>query len=155
VGAGSGHDARLFARYGYDVTAVDFAPGAIAAMQTAADPAATVDIRQADLFHLPRQFSMAFDYVLEYTCFCAIDPQKRPAYAAAVDQSVRPGGLVIGLILPINRGPGGPPFEARPDDYIALFSARGYNLIRREIPADSIAPRRGNEELVILQKPAS
>ena len=152
VGAGSGHDARLFARHGFDVTAVDFAPGAIATMRAAAEPTAPVDIRQADLFELPEEFSAAFDYVLEYTCFCAIDPEKRPSYAAAIDQTLRPGGQIIALVLPIRGGPGGPPFQASPDEYIALFTERDYSLVLREMPADSIGPRLGNEELVILRK---
>src|SRR3954463_16374027 len=50
LGAGRGHDAREFARHGFRVTAVDFAEDAVGAMRSLADPAAPVDIRQADIF---------------------------------------------------------------------------------------------------------
>lgn len=155
LGAGTGHDARLFSRHGFAVTAVDFAPGAIAAMRALAEPTAPVDIREADLFHLPPEFDAAFDYVLEYVCFCAIDPAQRPAYAAAVDQTLRPGGLVIALAFPLFSGPGDPPFAVDPDAYAGLFVDRGYHVVHRETPPDSIRPRKANEELIILQKPGT
>lgn len=153
LGAGTGHDARLFARHGFAVTAVDFAPGAVAAMQALAEPTAPVDIRQADLFDLPAEFAGAFDYVLEYVCFCAIDPGQRPDYAVAVDRVVRPGGLVVALAFPMFSGPGGPPFAVDPDAFAGLFLARGYHIVHREVPPDSIGPRKANEELIVLQKP--
>lgn len=155
VGAGTGHDARLFARNGYEVTAIDFAAGAIAAMHEAADPAAPLDIRQADLFNLPPEFTAAFDYVLEYSVFCAIDPQQRADYVAAVDSTLKLGGVLVALVLPLSFGPGGPPFEVDPNEFIGYFAARGYRLVLREMPHDSIPPRRGNEELLILQKAGS
>src|SRR5215831_17209257 len=76
-GAGRGHDAREFARHGFDVTAIDFAPLAIQEMQRLADPNAPIEILQSDLFALPHELDNTFDYLLEYTCFCAIDPQRR------------------------------------------------------------------------------
>ncbi len=154
LGAGTGHDARLFARHGFAVTAVDFAPGAVAAMQALADPTAPLDIRQADLFDLPDEFNGAFDTVLEYVCFCAIDPAQRRAYSHAVDAVLRPGGLVIALAFPLFGGPGGPPFAVNPDEFAGYFTAMGYHIVHREMPPDSIRPRKANEELLILQKPA-
>lgn len=155
LGAGTGHDARLFSRHGFAVTAVDFAPGAIAAMQALAEPTAPLDILQADLFQLPAEFAAAFDYVLEYVCFCAIAPEQRPDYAAAVDRVLRPGGLVVALAFPMFNLPGGPPFAVNPDEFAGLFAARGYHIVHREVPPDSIRPRKANEELLILQKPAA
>ena len=155
LGAGTGHDARLFARHGFQVTAVDFAPGAVAAMTALSDPLAPVDIRQADLFELPAEFDQAFDTVLEYVCFCAIDPAKRPDYARAVDGVLRPGGLVLALAFPVFSGPGGPPFAVNPDEFAGLFIEKGYHVVHREVPADSIKPRKANEELLVLQKPVA
>src|SRR5258706_4536356 len=70
LGAGRGHDARLFARQGFQVTAVDFSPYAARERQRRAEPDAPVEIVQRDLFRLPPEFDINFDYVLEYTCFC-------------------------------------------------------------------------------------
>ena len=48
LGAGMGHDARLFAAAGFTVTAVDFAASAAAGMRDLAQPQAPVTIIQAD-----------------------------------------------------------------------------------------------------------
>ncbi len=76
-GAGRGYDAREFARNGFQVMAVDFAPHVIREMQRLADPLAPVDNTQSDIFALPQSLNGSFDYVLEHTCFCAIDPARR------------------------------------------------------------------------------
>jgi SAM-dependent methyltransferase len=97
LGAGRGHDARLFARHGFQVTAVDFASQAVQEMHRLADPAAPVEILQQDIFTLPETLVHSFDYVLEYTCFCAIDPARRAEYADLVTRLLKPNGLYIDL----------------------------------------------------------
>src|SRR5689334_15390215 len=84
LGAGRGYDAREFARHGFQVTAVDFSSQAVQEMRRLASPEAPVEILQHDIFTLPESFNASFDYVLEYTCFCAIDPTRRAEYADLV-----------------------------------------------------------------------
>lgn len=150
-GAGTGHDARLFARHGFQVTAADFAPGAARAMRALQDPAAPLIILQADLFDLPPFLTGLFDYVLEYACVCAIDPARRAAYADVVTGLLRPGGVYLALLWPTGARPGGPPYPVQPDALISLFAARGFTLLERETPPDSIPERRGDEELLVLK----
>lgn len=150
LGAGTGHDARLFARRGFQVTAVDFASGAARAMRALQDPQAPLIILQADLFNLPPALSNVFDYVLEYACICAFAPTRRPAYADVVAGLLRPGGRYLGLLWPTTVRPGGPPFAVAPDALIALLAARGLTLRHRETPPDSVVERRGDEELVVM-----
>ncbi len=57
-GAGRGHDAREFARHGFEVTAVDFSPYVINEMKRLADPQAPVEILQHDLFSLPAKWTV-------------------------------------------------------------------------------------------------
>lgn len=154
LGAGRGHDARLFARHGFQVTAVDFAAGAVRAMHGLQEPDAPIVIMQADLFHLPPTLDGTFDYVLEYTCFCAIDPARREEYADVVARLLGPGGLYVALAFPIGRRAGGPPFVVQPDEMIALFEAREFTLLHREFPPDSVPSRASIEELLIMQAPA-
>src|SRR5215213_6445424 len=89
LGAGRGHDAREFARHGFQVTAVDFTAHAVHEMQRLADLAAPIEIVQHDMFALPSTFDGTFDYVLEYTCFCAIDPRRRGEYAELVTRLLK------------------------------------------------------------------
>jgi len=152
LGAGRGHDAREFARHGFDVTAVDFALPAVQEMYRLADPAAPVEILQHDIFTLPETLNHSFDYVLEYTCFCAIDPKRRVEYADLVTRLLKPDGIYIDLAFPLDRRKGGPPFAVTEAEIFDLFQKRGFKLISRETPAESVSQRRNAEELFIFQK---
>jgi len=152
LGAGRGYDAREFARHDFAVTAVDFALPAVQEMYRLADPAAPVEILQHDIFTLPETLNHSFDYVLEYTCFCAIDPKRRVEYADLVTRLLKPRGLYIDLAFPLDRRKGGPPFAVTEAEIIDLFQKRGFKLISRETPAESVSQRRNAEELFIFQK---
>ena len=155
LGAGKGHDAREFARHGFQVTAVDFSSRAVQEMQRLATPDAPVEILQHDIFTLPGEFNQAFDYVLEYTCFCAIDPARRAEYADLVTRLLQPTGIYIDLAFPLDGRKGGPPFAVSASEILDLFQTRGFKLISREKLAESVSPRRHAEELFIFQKGSS
>lgn len=151
-GAGRGHDARLFARHGFTVTAVDFAAEAVREMHRLAEPDAPLEILQVDFFALPANLAGTFDYFLEYVTYCAIDPSRHAEYAGVVDGLLKPGGIFLGLIFPTGNHPGGPPFAVSPDELIGDLHPRGFHLLHREVPPDSIRPRKGREEWVVLKK---
>lgn len=154
LGAGRGYDAREFARHGFQVTAVDFSPSAAREMVRLTDTSAPVEILQHDLFTLPQSLNDSFDYVLEYTCFCAIDPKRRTEFADLVTRLLKPGGLYISLAFPLSQHAGGPPFAVSVPEVLELFQVRNINLVERKKPIDSISPRKGREELLMLQKKA-
>lgn len=153
LGAGRGYDARMFARKGFTVTAVDFASEAVRDMQMLAKPDAPVAALRADIFKLPPFFKGTFDYVLEYVTYCAIDPSRRGDYADVVADLLAPSGRFIGLIFPLGCHEGGPPFAVDADELVRKFEQRGLRLVHREFPEDSIKPRKGREELIIVEKP--
>lgn len=152
LGAGRGFDARLFANNGFEVTAVDFAPHAVQAMHNLQDTQAPIQIVQDDIFALPSDLNGAFDYLLEYTCFCAINPQQRGTYFDLVSRLLKPGGTYIALAFPIGTRSGGPPFTVSPSSMIESLQDRGFRLHKRERPHDSVPARKGIEELIILLK---
>lgn len=151
-GAGRGHDAREFARHGFEVVAVDFARDAVEAMRALMDDASRHEILHHDLFQLPKELDASFDYVLEYTCFCAIDPTRRNEYADTIARVLKRGGKYIALALPLDEHVGGPPFAVNADELVALMEQRGLKLLHREFPPDSITPRKGREELLRMEK---
>src|SRR5512143_2459230 len=53
--AGRGHDAREFARHGFDVLAVDFSSYAVREMKRLPDPDAPIEVLQHDMFELPHR----------------------------------------------------------------------------------------------------
>jgi methyl halide transferase len=152
LGAGRGYDAREFARHGFQVTAVDFSSQAVSEMHRLATAEAPVEILQHDIFTLADTLNHSFDYVLEYTCFCAIDPERRAEYADLVARLLKPNGIYIDLAFPLDGRKGGPPFAVSTLEILDLFQARGFKLISRDKPADSISRRRHAEELFLFQK---
>ena len=150
--AGRGHDAREFARHGFDVTAVDFSPTAVREMKRLAEPDAPLEALQHDMFMLPHTMDGMFDYVLQYTCFCAIDPKRREDYADLVARLLKPGGIYIDLAFPLDGRAGGPPFAVSAAEITRLFEARGFSLVSREALRDSVTPRRQAEALLVFRR---
>lgn len=151
-GAGRGHDAREFARHGFTVVAVDFAEDAVQAMRELMTPDSTHEVVHQNFFQLPPAYDNTFDYVLEYTCYCAIDPKRRDEYADKVSHVLKPRGTYIAIAFPLDDHAGGPPFAVNADELVARMQARGLSLLRREFPHDSVKPRMGREELLLMQK---
>jgi SAM-dependent methyltransferase len=152
LGCGKGHDAVLFARHGFMVTAVDFSDVALShTKELAAASGVALSILRRDLFTLTPEFDDRFDYVVEYVTFCAIDPQRRPAFADVVCKVLKPGGRLIGLFFPIDGRAGGPPFSVNEKEITRLF-ARSCDLETSELPERSVKPRRGKEILMIWRK---
>lgn len=150
--AGRGHDARMFASQNFKVTAVDFAEEAVREMHALADPRFPHEILKMDLFEIPSSYEGKFDYLLEYTCYCAIDPARRSEYVTKVALLLKPGGIYIALVFPISKHKGGPPYAVSSDELVNPFLNLGFKLLLREIPHDWIPARHGKEELVLLRK---
>jgi len=154
LGAGNGWDAINFASKDHVVTAVDFAESAIRNMLYAAKQSKLeMDIIHMDIFDLDQIYTNHFDVVLEYTCFCAIDPSKRRDYLKMVRHILKSHGDLVGLLFPLDKdsSDGGPPFAVQLQPTIELISEYLF-LIKQEIPSLSIKPRVGKEVFVIFRK---
>jgi SAM-dependent methyltransferase len=153
-GAGRGHDALAWAEAGHHVTAVDFAPLAVAAAREAASARdLPLAVREADILALPGDLAGAFDLVWEQTCFCAIHPDRRPDYARAMEGCLTAGGQLVGLFWAHSRE-GGPPFDVQPDHVRAIFTVRArarFTIVRTEDVPDS-PPGRSPEFLAWLRR---
>jgi SAM-dependent methyltransferase len=151
LGAGRGHDARLFAQHRFEVTAVDFAPSAVAAMAHEVELTG-VPLRplQQDIFDLVPEFQNQFDYVVEHTCFCAIDPSLRPNYVDLVAQLLKPQGELLAVFFTHSRG-GGPPYGTTPEEIRTLFEP--HFVVESLVPvANSVPARRGEEHFGRLRR---
>ena len=152
-GCGRGHDARLLARHGYRVEAFDFAPPAVAvARALAREEGVDVVFEERDVFTLAEDRAGAFDAVWEYTCFCAIDPARRAEYVEVVRAILRPGGVLLGCFFPLSSeaapaAASGPPFPVGPREVAQVLSP-GFTILEAAPPAESVAERRGREQLV-------
>ncbi|NOZ74226.1 MAG: methyltransferase domain-containing protein [FCB group bacterium] len=153
-GAGRGHEAIEFARQGFSVMAIDFAPRAIQYItQQAKQYNQTIETYLGDIFQLPKKFSGRFDYILEQTCYCAIDPNNRPAYEESAWDLLRPGGELFGLWFPLHkpREAGGPPWGVEVESVKTQF--KRWKILDAGFPPDSSPDRREKEYYFRFQKP--
>ena len=154
IGCGRGYDSITFAKAGFEVTAIDFARSAVlATRENARKEEVELTVLRDDLFDLPEELHGKFDYVLEYTCFCAISPDRRFAYDRVVWQLLKPEGKLLGLFFPLDKDvkEGGPPWGISISDLHKLFSLH-WNLESEEMPKESIDPRADREVLMIWKK---
>ena len=152
LGCGGGSDALLFAEAGFEVVGFDFAQGAIDRANARASDRKidTVQFLQRDIFDLETEFANSFDYVLEYTCFCAIDPKLRSKYVQLVHTILKPQGQLIAIFYTHNKS-GGPPFGVKPQEVLNYFESQ-FDRILFKPATDSIDRRKGDEHLAIFER---
>jgi len=154
IGCGRGYDAVTFALAGFEVTAIDFADTAVMATRERARKAdVEMQVLREDIFDLPDEFNHQFDYIMEYTCFCAISPLRRFEYDRIVWQLLKPKGRLLGLFLPLDKDleDGGPPWGVSLRELHKLFSLH-WELESEEMPKESIDRRADREVLMIWRK---
>jgi SAM-dependent methyltransferase len=94
VGAGYGADAEHLARQGWETTAFDISPAAVAAAQQRY-PDSQVDYRVADLLDLPADLVGSFHLVVEIFTIQALHGSLRAQAVAGVRRLVAPGGTLF------------------------------------------------------------
>ena len=118
-GCGRGHEVIELAKRGFDVTALDLAPSAIAHLKNMLkqeDVQASAECVNIFEYKKPEHF----DVVYEQTCLCAIEPDEREQYAQAVYQWLKPNGKLL-LSMMQTGDAGGPPFHCDFMDMKKLF----------------------------------
>ncbi len=150
-GCGRGHDARLWARSGYRVWGFDFADPAIRdARVLAGRENLDIVFEQRDIFGLATDYRGFFDGIWEYTCFCAVDPSRRPGYVSLVRQLLKPGGWLLACFFPVRQGTGGPPFPTTEAEVRRLFTP-AFAFLETYVPESSAEGRRGMELMVFAR----
>jgi SAM-dependent methyltransferase len=151
LGCGRGHDARYLARHGYESVGFDFSTAALREARTlAARDGVKVTFVQHDILALGRNREAAFDGVWEYTCFCAIDPQRRREYVATLNAILKPGGWLLACFYPIRQGGAGPPFAVARSEVRRLL--RPSFRIERSFTAPRSVPRRQGQEWMVMAR---
>ena len=146
-GCGTGHDARVWAKAGFDVTGCDLAPSAIRlSRERTAAANLQAQFLQCDFLHdaPPKKF----DWLFEHTLFCAIDPADRDLYVRATLRWLAPGGqyLAVNYLIPDKDGP---PFGTTRDELWQRFSPH-FDLLGEWVPRSY--PNRTGLELMLWWK---
>ncbi len=150
-GCGTGHDAREWARAGFDVFGFDIAPSAIRLSEEKTKAAGLrATFRRGDFLQDEPPFR--FDWLFEHTLFCAIDPSQREAYTRAVSRWLKPDGqyLAVNYLIPDKDGP---PFGTTREELVRRFSP-DFTLVEDWVPR-SYPNRTGLELMMWWRKTVS
>lgn len=120
-GCGRGHEVVALAKAGFDVTGVDFAPAAVAAVQShLASERLTAEVVESDLFAY--QPDRPFEAIYEQTCLCALPPDRWGEYEKRLAGWLERGGRLFAAFMQTDSADG-PPFACPPDAMRRLFAA--------------------------------
>jgi SAM-dependent methyltransferase len=153
-GCGRGHDAAALHRAGRKVLALDLAPAALTEARGLYGSPAGLTWRLGDFLDPASVPADPVATIFEHTCFCAIDPARRPDYAAAAARWLQPGGRLVAIFFldpDRDEGEEGPPFGAEREEIRGLFAGR-FRFEREAVPVRAFPGREGREWFVELVK---
>ncbi len=139
-GCGSAHELQAFCQAGWDATAIDFSPAAVAAAQQTVGPW-RAHVVLADFFEY--QPPAPLDVIYERAFLCAMPRDMWPRVAERWAQLLPEGGLLLGYFY-FGDQPKGPPFGASRQQLDQLMSAH-FELEWDEAVDDSIPVFQGKE----------
>lgn len=150
-GCGNAHEASYLFSAGFtQVHLCDWAPAPLEQFAQQHPSFPKEQLICADFFQLDMT---DFDYIIEQTFFCAIDPSLRPQYAKKMAQLLKKDGHLVGLLFneQLNLDRSGPPFGGSKAEYTGYFQ-KYFMYICIENCYNSIKPRQGSEFFIELIK---
>ncbi|HEY0717444.1 MAG TPA: class I SAM-dependent methyltransferase [Streptosporangiaceae bacterium] len=151
VACGLGDDAEEVSRRGYQVTAFDLVPAAIAHCHQRF-PDSAVDYQVADVFGLPDGWQHKFGLVVEIRTLQSLPLSDRAEAAVHIAATVAPGGRVFvhGLARDDDEPPGSRPWPLSPAN-LSAFTRAG--LAETELTVEVIGPRRKRTVTAVYTRP--
>jgi hypothetical protein len=144
-GCGNSYEAEYIVQQGFtNLTVIDIAPSPVERLKEKIDGKARVLLE--DFF----QHKGSYDFILEQTFFCALDPLLRPAYVKKMSELLKNKGKLVGVLFN-KQFETNPPFGGSKKKYEELFS-KHLQLLKMEECYNSIAPREGTELFFIATK---
>jgi SAM-dependent methyltransferase len=153
-GCGLGHDVRVLAELGLEVTGVDISRNAV---ERAEDfPVVGREAYEVGNFLVPPWAGgNRFSAIWEHTCYCAIAPSARADYAASAAAWLEDGGVLAGVFYLTPYDPGqeeeGPPFAATLAGIAACFEP-WFERVDAWVPTAAYPGREGREWIGVFQK---
>lgn len=148
-GAGSAHDAaHLFNEYGYkNIYICDWAKTPLDRFKAQNPKFPKEQVLHTNYFEL----NQSFDFIVEQTFFCAIDPTLRSKYALKSKEILNSNGVLMGLFFNRIFDRKGPPFGGTQEEYVTLFEEL-FEIETLEESQKSITPRKGYELIFVFHK---
>ncbi|MES2104134.1 MAG: methyltransferase [Pseudomonadota bacterium] len=146
-GCGAAYEAAYLAEAGWDVTAIDFSPAAVAAAKAAVGKWAD-RVVEADFFSF--QPGRPLDLIYERAFLCALPAKMRPAIAARWAALLPVGGLLAGYFF-FDSAPKGPPFGISEPELNTLLAPL-FELVEDAVVEDSISVFQGKERWKVWRR---
>ena len=153
-GCGRGYDAIYLSSKGHDVDALDFSSIAIDYLKkTSASKGLVINTIESNFFTLSNKYNNTYDYIFEYTFFCAISPDDRLAYVKKCNDLLKKKGSIIAVFLPLSTQEDSlnPPYQVKKNHVIKYFKDY-FNIEFIDKANKSISPRKNNEFFAVLDK---
>ena len=147
-GGGNSYEAAYLFEKGFEnVWVVDLSKTAIANIQRSIPKFPPSQLIQGDFFDMED----SFDFIVEQTFFCAIDPSLRADYVVKMNSLLKPKGTLVGVLFnaPLNKEK--PPFGGNKAAYMEQFK-RFFEIQKMEACYNSFGNRKGRELFIILGK---
>ncbi|HEX8611371.1 MAG TPA: methyltransferase [Telluria sp.] len=146
-GCGAAYELAYLCEAGWDATAIDFSPGAVAAAKAAVGPW-SARVREADFFtYAPEQ---PLELIYERAFLCALPRAMWAQVAARWAELLAPGALLAGFFF-FDDAPKGPPFGIGQAELDALL-APSFRCVEDAAVDDSIAVFAGKERWKVWQR---
>ena len=146
-GCGNAHEADYLHASGFkNVHVVDLSAEPLNALMDRVKDFPKEHVHQEDFF----EHKGKYDMIVEQTMFCAIDPSLRAKYARKVQELLKDGGKLMGVLFG-KEFDGGPPFGGTSKEYQTYFSPL-FRKVKMEQCYNSIPPRQGSELFILLEK---
>ena len=153
-GCGRGYDAMYLSSKGHIVDALDFSSLALSYLkQNSIKRKLTLNIINEDFFSISKKYNYYYDYIFEYTFFCAIQPKYRQEYVEKCHSILKENGKIISIFLPMTtkNNNASPPYQVTINEVKNLFKGK-FNIKIKENLVNSIGPRKNNEFFAELKK---
>ena len=152
-GCGTGYDLAVLARTDREVVGIDLSEDARNAF-LAAHP----DLPGSVAYEVTDFFSYApasgFDFVWDYTFFCALDPGQRTSWSEAMKRLVNPAGVLATLLFPFEdpiSGKQGPPWPIN-TSMMRRYVEDGFEELETAEVERTHPGREGRERLALWRR---
>lgn len=147
-GGGNAYEAQYLFEHGFrNVDVVDISSKPLREFAGRNPEFPSEQLIHADFFDL----QSSYDLIVEQTFLCALDPGLRTAYARKMNELLKPGGKLVGVLFDFPLTEKGPPFGGSHAEFNDLFS-NDFEILVLERSYNSIPERQGAELFMILKK---